>query len=286
MEPRLRRRGNGRVPAHARGPRHASMEPRLRRRGNALNLWSVITPFVQLQWSPGFVAGETRSPSSFRKRDSPTLQWSPGFVAGETGRAGQEGTAMKTASMEPRLRRRGNMHEGIAPLAQEDASMEPRLRRRGNTDARHGDGVPLRASMEPRLRRRGNTNAVGMADRVLLLQWSPGFVAGETCFSLIISRAFVELQWSPGFVAGETAGACVLGAPGWELQWSPGFVAGETGAVRNGRRGIGIASMEPRLRRRGNFRELAAKKRAIEASMEPRLRRRGNSRAGTRRASP
>jgi len=58
--------------------------------------------------------------------------------------------------------------------------MEPRLRRRGNDRddrlLRHGHG----ASMEPRLRRRGNNeeNARAIVDR--LLQWSPGFVAGET----------------------------------------------------------------------------------------------------------
>jgi len=131
MEPRLLRRGNAKGDGTKGREHRASMEPRLLRRGNRhrrglsglrnrrfngatpSQTWK---PLLQvrtvcsakwLQWSHAFsdvetpVARTLRSPFGW-------LQWSHAFSDVETIRKSGKAQSQATASMEPRLLRRGN----------------------------------------------------------------------------------------------------------------------------------------------------------------------------------
>ena len=87
-----------------------------------------------------------------------------------------------------------------------------------------------------------------------MLQWSPGLVAGETSITRTPASRTTSLQWSPGLVAGETWKATRRQhLPRKGLQWSPGLVAGETCEPEVSEQRGRLASMEPRLGRRGNL---------------------------------
>jgi len=136
--------------------RVASMEPRLRRRGNSARCLPPSGRTASLQWSPGFVAGETRSPPPATVRET-LLQWSPGFVAGETCQSWRAVRPRCRASMEPRLRRRGNHRVKTAMRTEGRCFNGAPASSPGKPANAHISRSHLqRASMEPRLRRRGN----------------------------------------------------------------------------------------------------------------------------------
>ena len=226
------------------------MEPRLGRRGNQGKRVEV-NPLLELQWSPGLVAGETRrwltrcrgtgaasmeprlgrrgntaSLAAGRPRFS-ALQWSPGLVAGETAAAAWAGGGPCGFNGAPAWSP-GKPACDFQARHGVIASMEPRLGRRGNNNRRPDGDDGGFASMEPRLGRRGNTT--GTVGAVVVLKcfngapaWSPGKPADQV----------VTVWTSQGF----------NGAPAW----SPGkHIRGAGGDP-----GL-LASMEPRLGRRGN----------------------------------
>ena len=133
--------------------------------------------------------------------------------------------------MEPRLFKRGNIRRVCKPTLILVASMEPRLFKRGNAGSQSRFINDRRlASMEPRLFKRGNT-----AKRKSKLKRGTGF-NGATSFQtwkyfsrLSKSKMEIPLQWSHVFSNVE------MFEPKISLPDSL------------------IASMEPRLFKRGNF---------------------------------
>ncbi len=89
-----------------------------------------------------------------------------------------------------------------------------------------------RASTEPRHRGRGSTRAYSVEGRAVVLQRSPGIVAGDRHYQSVVNRQVFRLQRSPGIVAGDRgrprpsspAGSSFNGAP---ASW-PGIVAWAT----------------------------------------------------------
>jgi len=305
----------------------ASMEPRLGRRGNSARdgqRWNVPL----LQWSPGLVAGGTSRPPRGRWRScrfngapawSPgelavaegltqggaLLQWSPGLVAGGTWRVPAAHEARDSASMEPRLGRRGNQRIRSAPRGRDRLQWSPGLVAGGTRGASGDRDARRTASMEPRLGRRGNCDLRGGRHGYPELQWSPGLVAGGTVGvpdrALPVLHASMEPRLGrrgnvrgrgrrprllPASMEprlgrrGNLIGA-IIGGLFNKLQWSPGLVAGGTGvSLRTSRmdqeRFNGAPAWSPGERR--NRLPFPARS---PASMEPRLGRRGNSLAAS-----
>jgi len=204
MEPRLGRRGNwGRLAAGGPGTS----------RFNGAPAWSpgeqdgpgVVSPPVELlQWSPGLVAGGTRRRRR-RKPTAPCFNGAPAWSPGERPRRGEARPAKERFNGAPAWSPGEPLQPPTPPPRAATASMEPRLGRRGNpTSAALPSSVRTRfngapawspgeqpdlrmalqhdrgASMEPRLGRRGNGGGVSRAAETEALQWSPGLVAGGT----------------------------------------------------------------------------------------------------------
>jgi len=154
--------------------------------------------------------------------------------------------------MEPRLLRRGNEKIADGWKYGPEASMEPRLLRRGNAfrEPRHPCGPE--ASMEPRLLRRGNDRAKTGLNNLTSLQWSHAFSDVETMTPSPRAWAYRSFngatpsqtwkQWRWRQTWRRQAG--FNGATPSQT-WKPGD---QPAVFRRG----AVASMEPRLLRRGN----------------------------------
>ncbi len=183
------------------------------------------------------------------------------------------------ASMGPRLFRRGNGGGMYQVTLKPGASMGPRLFRRGNTGRRacpagaryrlqwghvfsdvetHGRVAPARgactASMGPRLFRRGNA-----AGRLLNGIHNTRF-NGATSFQ----------TWKP------TGRYPRIARQAWSFNGATSFQTWKLTPQVQVTDGQGLASMGPRLFRRGNAPHMASAGRSLVASMGPRLFRRGN----------
>ncbi len=139
MGPRLFRRGNIQKEVKSICRKAASMGPRLFRRGN-------ISRFPPAQDRPPSFNGA----SSFQTWKCLTknkeggeimgLQWGHVFSDVEMKEAVTRSTARRSASMGPRLFRRGNSFRKHHDNVVREASMGPRLFRRGNASAAAGSG--------------------------------------------------------------------------------------------------------------------------------------------------
>jgi len=181
MGPRLNRRGKGRCPERRHDRRGASMGPRLNRRGKGRKRPSLAIT------QPGF-NGATPQQAWKVMRIEPKLedaeallQWGHASTGVERIRRQARRALQRTASMGPRLNRRGKggglgcvllsemRFNGATPqqawkvmpawrpmVLCNAASMGPRLNRRGKWELEPGARVLERAaSMGPRLNRRG-----------------------------------------------------------------------------------------------------------------------------------
>ena len=122
---------------------------------------------------PLFSAWKSGGENETDQHDRP-LQWGHSFQLGNSG--GTSGFwRLPTASMGPRLFRRGNFCSRHSSPPRVAASMGPRLFRRGNFTAEEGNASHSIASMGPRLFRRGNRKAFELFLVAVLLQWGHVF---------------------------------------------------------------------------------------------------------------
>jgi len=132
--------------------------------------------------------------------------------------------------------------------------------------------------MEPRLLRRGNAVFFATGNNLGMLQWSHAFSDVETALSVEYLLSEKRLQWSHAFSDVETKAEEIARVCHEVLQWSHAFSDVETAPIAGGNNRSPVASMEPRLLRRGNGDlGIGAERPARTASMEPRLLRRGNA---------
>src|SRR5579884_4112922 len=229
------------------------MRPRLARRGE------LIFPVFFSKRRQSFNAAPARSPGrtdmlSCSRSSDWRLQCGPGSLAGEN---------IERHCFLESLSRRFNAAPARSPgrtfrwrIGAESAkfaSMRPRLARRGELEGSDAKARPTAASMRPRLARRGERRWTRYA-------W---------CSRL-------ELQCGPGSLAGENVGVCGQAGHSPRFNAAPARSPGRTYQWSISEYGGKMASMRPRLARRGEPRlEVGGKFLCFHASMRPRLARRG-----------
>src|SRR5579884_3366763 len=207
----------------------ASMRPRLARRGELRAVGVALRQMARFNAAPARSPGRTGSLAA-RLRRRGELQCGPGSLAGENFAAANATTTGTRASMRPRLARRGEPERyRVRPLMSGEASMRPRLARRGELPTNSKASAPGKSFNAAPARSPGRTLPSGRELRYRdVLQCGPGSLAGENVAAHEHNR-----RGSAGFNA------------------APARSPGRTARPPLDAGGDGIASMRPRLARRG-----------------------------------